>query len=392
MTGECTRVAQLQAAMAGSELDAVVLRLPESIVLATGYWPQMGGLGLVLVPGEGEATLVAPAHEEADVRRRWSGPVEGFAAGRLDMEPAAAAIARLLRALAGRHGLEGATIGYEGGFELVAPPRFDGEPGAVAEGTRQLIRAAFQTDRLVDVTRTLDAIRLVKTDAEIERLRLTNEIAAFGLDAFKEHALAGRTEASLAAVVEAAIVSDGHGHRGARTVRAYATVCSGAATATAWQYFLHGDRRIERDDVVMLELGTCVDGYWSDHTRTVVAGTATDGQREAMAAVLAGVDAALAAAVPGASGGDVDRASRSAVRAGGFEQFPHHTGHGTGFRYHEAAPLLVPDGVDVLRAGMVLAIEPGVYREGLGGFRWEDDAVLGAGGPERLTRTSYGFE
>src|SRR5207245_3851085 len=94
--------------------------------------------------------------------------------------------------------------------------------------------------------------------------------------------------------------------------------------------------------VVMLELGTCADGYWADHTRTVVAGRASDRQCEAMAAVLAAADAAFAAAKPGTAGADVDAASRATVAEHGFEQFPHHTGHGTGFRYHESRPQLVP--------------------------------------------------
>ena len=110
---------------------------------------------------------------------------------------------------------------------------------------------------------------------------MTNEIARFGLDAFKEHAVAGRTEAEIAAEVGAAIVARGHGYKGTRVVRAYPTVWSGPETASGWQYFRSRDRRVEPDDVVMLELGTAADGYWADHTRTVVAGKASDRQREA---------------------------------------------------------------------------------------------------------------
>jgi Xaa-Pro aminopeptidase len=386
------RIEQLQRAMPELGVDALVLRLAENVVLATGYWPQIGGLGIVVVPRDGEATLLAPEYEEPDVRARWSGDFRGFPAIRLDGEPAPAAIARLLGELAAAHGLAGSPIGFEGSFEAVAPPRLDGEPNTVSAGTRSLVCSAFSTDRLVDVTPALEAIRLVKSAADLERLRKTNEVAKLGLDAFKEEAVAGRTEAEVAAAVESAIVSGGHGHRGVRTVRAYATVWSGPETATGWQYFLHRDRRIETGDVVMLELGTCADGYWSDHTRTVVAGKATERQREALAAVFAGVDAAFAAAAPGATGDRVDAASRAAVSAAGFEQFPHHTGHGTGFRYHESRPQLVPGSDHGLEAGMVIVAEPGIYVEGLGGFRWEDDAVVTPAGAERLAETDYGLD
>ena len=175
-------------------------------------------------------------------------------------------------------------------------------------------------------------------------------------------------------------------------MRAYATVWSGPETAVGWQYFLHRDRPIERDDVVMLELGTCADGYWSDHTRTVVAGRASDRQRDALAAVLAAAEAAFAVAKPGVTGGSVDAASRAAVAERGFEQFPHHTGHGTGFRYHESRPQLVPSSDHVLERGMVIVTEPGIYEEGLGGFRWEDNAAVTHEGALRLAATDYGLD
>ena len=386
------RIEQIQHALGDAGADAVVLRLAENVVLTTSYWPQIGGLGIVVVPREGEASLLVPEYEEPEARSRWGGDVRPFPAIRFDGEPTAAAVERLLRELARAHGLERKPIGFEGSFDSVAPPRLDGEPNAIAGGTQGLLRSTFATDRLVDVTPQLESIRLVKTPDELDRLRVTNEIARLGLDAFKEYAVAGRTEAEVAAAVESAIVSGGHGYKGTRTVRAYATVWSGPETATGWQYFLHRARKIEPDDVVMLELGTCADGYWSDHTRTVVAGTATDRQREAMAAVFEAQHAAFDAARPGVTGGEVDAASRAAVATAGFEQFPHHTGHGTGFRYHESKPQLVPGSEHALEAGMVIVTEPGIYEEGFGGFRWEDDAVVTAQGGRRLAETDYGLD
>jgi Xaa-Pro aminopeptidase len=387
-----SRIDDLQQAMAERDVDAMLLRLAENVLLATGYWLQIGGLGIALVPREGVAALLAPAYEEPEVRKHWDGDYRPFPAIRLDGEPAPVAIERILRDLATEHRLAGRRIGYEGSFEAVAPPRLDGEPNTVAAGTLALIRTALGVDELVDVSPELERIRLIKTEHDLDRLRVTNEIAALGLNAFKEHALAGQTEAAVAAAVEGVIVSGGHGYEGTRTVRAYATVWSGPETAQGWQYFLHRDRRIEPDDVVMLELGTCADGYWSDHTRTVVAGTASERQHEALAASQAAADAAFAAARPGVSGGEVDAASRAAVAARGFTQFPHHTGHGTGFRYHESRPQLVPNSDHGLEAGMVIVTEPGIYEDGLGGFRIEDDAVVTEDGAVKLATTDYGLD
>jgi len=221
-------------------------------------------------------------------------------------------------------------------------------------------------------------------------IRRTNEIAVFGLNAFKENAVPGRSEVEVMAAVENAIAVQGHGHRGARWVRGFATICSGPALVGGWQYWRSRTRLIEPGDIVMLELGTVADGYWSDHTRTVVAGKAGARLTEAYAAMRAAAAAAFAAARPGVSGGEVDAASRAAAAERGFTQFPHHTGHGTGFRYHESRPQLVPNSAHILAEGNVIVTEPGIYGAELGGgVRHEDDAVVTPGGAMVLASTDY---
>ena len=74
------RIEQLQLALGEAGADAVVLRLAENVVLTTGYWPQIGGLGIVVVPREGEASLLVPEYEEPEVRTRWQGDVRLFPA------------------------------------------------------------------------------------------------------------------------------------------------------------------------------------------------------------------------------------------------------------------------------------------------------------------------
>ena len=387
-----TRVGQLQQALGEQGVDALFLRLPENVMLATGWWVQIGGLGIVVVPREGEATLLIPEYEAAEVARYWPGDVRTFPAIRFDGPLPATEIPRLLEELAAEHGLAGGSIGYEGSYESAAPPQIDSAPNAVAAPTMALIRSAFSTESLVDVTSILEPLKARKSEHDVEKLRATNEIARFGLDAFKEHAVPGRTEAEIAADVGAAIIARGHGYKDTRVVRAYPTVWSGPETSAGWQYFRSRDRRVEPDDVVMLELGTAADGYWADHTRTVVAGKASERQHEAMAAVFAAQEAAFAAARPGATGENVDAASRAACAAAGFEQFPHHTGHGVGFRYHESLPWLTRRSEDVVEAGMAIVTEPGVYEEGLGGFRWEDNAVVTTEGAVRLAETDYGLD
>lgn len=386
------RIEQLQRGMAEIGVDALFLRLPENVMLAAGWWVQIPGLGIAVVPREGRPALLIPEYEAHELSDRWTGDTLTFPAIRFDGPGAATEIPRLLGEFVADRELQGAAVGYEGSFESIAPAQIDGEPNMIGIPTLDLIRSAFGTQQLVDATGLLERVKAVKTEYDLERLRITNEVAMIGLNAFKEHALPGRSEAEIAAEVGRAIVAEGHGYRGARVVRCYPTVWSGRETATGWQYFRSRNRAVERDDVVMIELGTVVDGYWADHTRTVVAGTASERQRDAMAAVLAAQDAAFAAAVPGATGDAVDRAARETCAAAGFEQFPHHTGHGVGFRYHEAMPWLTKGSDQAVAANMVIVAEPGIYADGLGGFRSEDDAFVTATGAVRLAETSYGLD
>ncbi len=387
------RVSQLQAAMAENDVDAVVLRLAENVVLVTGWYVQIPGLGLVVVPREGAASLLVPDYEADEAAGVWTGDVRTFPAIRNDGPPTGGAIQALLEGLAAEHGVRGGVVGFEGSFETIAPASLAGEPNAVGLPTQALLRETFAAERLTDVTETLESMRAIKSERDLDRLRTVNEVALIGLEAFKERAVPGKSEVEIMAAVEAAVCARGHGHRGARVVRAYATVYSGPDLAAGWQYFRSRTRVVERGDVVMLELGTVADGYWSDHTRTVVAGQAGAAQREAYGAMRAASSAAFAAAVPGATGGEVDRAARETCTAAGFTQFPHHTGHGVGFRYHESRPQLVPGGTDVLAAGMVVVSEPGIYAPELhGGFRHEDDAVVTADGAVPLVTTDYGLD
>src|SRR5262245_13728258 len=99
-----TRVEQIQQALGEIGADAAVLRLPENVMLATGWWVQIGGLGIAVVPREGKATLLIPEYESHEAPRFWSGDVRTFPAIRFDGPLPATEIPRLLGELATEHG------------------------------------------------------------------------------------------------------------------------------------------------------------------------------------------------------------------------------------------------------------------------------------------------
>jgi Xaa-Pro aminopeptidase len=228
-----TRIEQIQSAMASSDVDAVVLRLAENIVLATRWYVQIPGLAFVVVGRAGGATLLVPVYEESEAAEVWSGDIRTFPAIRNDGPPPGVEIARHLGDLAAAHGAAGGVVGFEGSFESLAPGSIHGEPNAVGLPTQALLKETFATDRLHDFTETLEALRAVKSEEEVELIQRTNEIAVFGLEAFKEHAVPGKTEVEVMAEVEHAITVRGHGYEGARWVRGFCTIQSGPDLAAA---------------------------------------------------------------------------------------------------------------------------------------------------------------
>jgi Xaa-Pro dipeptidase len=254
--------------------------------------------------------------------------------------------------------------------------------------TYNLIARAAPDATLIDATAALHHARARKTPDEIARLRLTNEIAARGLKAFCAAYEPGRTEAEVAAQIEAAILSRGIGYKGARHVRSWTQLMTGRASARAYTpHPATSARMIGRGDLGLLELATVVDGYWSDLTRTLVAGAPPDArQDELYAAILAAHEAVMSAARPGMTGAAVDALARREIERRGFgAYFLHHTGHGLGFRYHEPHPFLHPANEDVVEEGMVSSLEPGLYVEGFGGLRLEENIVFAENGVELLS-------
>ena len=165
-------------------------------------------------------------------------------------------------------------------------------------------------------------------------------------------------------------------------------VQSGPNSAEAGRFNRSTGRRLENGDLVLIELATCVNGYWSDLTRTAAVGS----PKAEVAQILDVVNNAQRAAVdgirPGVSAADIDALARDKIAAQGLSSFfTHHTGHHVGFRYHDPGFLILPGESAKLEPGMVITIEPGVYVRELGaGARMEENVLVTASGHETLSR------
>jgi Xaa-Pro dipeptidase len=143
---------------------------------------------------------------------------------------------------------------------------------------------------------------------------------------------------------------------------------------------------LERGDVLILDWGATLDGYISDLTRTFFLGEAEAEMRRVYEIVAQANAAGREAAGPGVACKEVDRAARRVIEAAGYgPAFLHRTGHGIGLEAHES-PYLRSDNESTLAAGMAFTVEPGIYLEGRGGVRIEDNVVVTPEGGRTLSR------
>jgi Xaa-Pro dipeptidase len=228
---------------------------------------------------------------------------------------------------------------------------------------------------------------LRKTAEEIDAIRRANRVANVGLQAFFENLQPGIAETEVAAAVESAIYRpigiDGIFHS-----RGWAMVQAGPNSALAGQFNRSTARRLENGDLVLIELATCVNGYWSDLTRTAPVGSPKPEVEQILDVATKAQQAAVDGIRPGVTANHIDALARDIIAAKGLSSFfTHHTGHHVGFRYHDPGFLILPGESSKLEPGMVLTIEPGVYvPERGGGARIEDNVLVTESGHEILSR------
>lgn len=238
--------------------------------------------------------------------------------------------------------------------------------------------------RWVGGDNAIEGLRAVKDSAELVLMR---EAAKLISDVFLEILpiiKPGITEMALAAEIEYAIKQMGGSGPSFETI-----VASGARSA--WAHARPTRKPLRKNELVVVDHGAILRGYCSDLTRTVFLGRAPARIRRLYDAVLEAQEAARQAIRPGVKAGAVDAAARRTLKRHRLTQyFTHSTGHGLGIEIHEI-PRLGRGEETVLEEGMVVTIEPGVYIEGFGGIRIEDDVVVTSKGAVDLTSASREF-
>lgn len=263
------------------------------------------------------------------------------------------------------------------GFTVVG---FEDEVTTVAH-FRQLTDKIGDGVRLVPVADAIDRLRMIKTERELHLIRQALDLTDIAYGRAASHLQVGMSERQLAHFIDQQfrdLGSDG---------QAFDTIVASGPNA-ARPHHSPGSRSIQRGEPVIIDMGARVSGYCGDLTRTVWVGQSSarlgtmyhlvaEAQRAAFAAIRDGVDAQA-----------VDRAARDVFAAAGMDQFfVHGLGHAIGLRIHES-PFLGTQSREVLQAGQVITIEPGVYIPDWGGVRIEDVVAVEKDGYTNLTHAS----
>ena len=238
----------------------------------------------------------------------------------------------------------------------------------------------FPKSRFVDISKDLAAIRAVKTPDEIAALRAAEKLNCEIWETARGRFRAGMTERQMARIIQKLMIEKGEGE-------AFDTiVCVGKNAAEC--HHEPDDTVWNGREPVLVDMGVKLNGVCSDLTRNHFN---TEAQRhrglygKVYDLVLKANLAAIAAAKPGMTGKALDKVARDVIKKGGFGKcFGHSLGHGVGYEIHEA-PYASKKGDMVLKPGMLVTIEPGIYLEDNLGIRIEDLVLITETGCEVLS-------
>lgn len=233
---------------------------------------------------------------------------------------------------------------------------------------------------MFDVSQDVSSIRRKKSKEEVDLIKKACDLAACALEDAVASIKDVRTEKEFDALLEynlAKIGADG-GWQDHKFI-----VASGARSALP-----HGrasDKAFSVGEWITVDFGARYKGYVSDITRNVFLGDIPEEWKDRHEILLEAQRAAVQVLRPGAQCADVDAAARNVIEKAGYgSAFTHGTGHGIGLDVHET-PTLSPSSKDVLVVGDVVTIEPGIYIEGVGGMRVEDNYVITPQGAECIS-------
>jgi len=384
----------IRRALEQTNWDLLVCAMPANVLLLSGYWPAVG-YSVALATRDGRLGLLVPEDDDDLAEQQsWVDDVVTYAPARIDhLTTAEESVYEAFLRLKHDLGIEADRIGFEqtDGFEPAAYV-----PHMLRASAARLLRKAFPSATLAPADELLSEMRTVKTPAETEHIRTGCRIAEQAFEKGVQILRPGITEVEAAAAFRASLSSCLRDFDHVKRCDGFVQCMSGLNSSKAFgPYPRSRSRTIEPGDLVILRCHCYANGYWADITRTYHMGALDETKERLFGAVLSARDEALRAMRPGVRAAEIDGVARRMLDSCGYGPvFKHPAGHGAGFGATDygARPRLHPLSDDVLQAGMVVKLEPGIYIENYGGIRKADMVAITESGAEVLTRFHWGVE
>ena len=368
------RLERARALLAEHKIDALVIATGTSLNYFTGLrWGQSERFFAWVLPVKGSPFVVCPVFEEGRVRER------------MEAKPATLPAASTTKVYTWNED--------ENPYALLAKALKDTGITTGKIGVEERTQFAF-SDGIAHASPSLTAVsgtpitfgcRAVKSQAELDLMRLANNVTLQVYEAVYKSAQPGMTNRQFSELVSAAYLRCGFPGDASCQVAEYSALPHGSLQPQV----------IRENEIILIDDGCTVEGYQSDMSRTFVLGKATDKQRQVFDIVHKAQAAALSAARPGIPCHAIDDAARKVITDAGYgpdyKHFTHRLGHGIGMDGHEW-PYLVRGNTTPLAAGMTFSDEPGIYITGEFGVRLEDDWVVTPNGGEMFTPQSPSLE
>lgn len=264
-------------------------------------------------------------------------------------------------------------------FNATAKVRRASKIGLEREYVGDLIGAQLrEQNEIVAIDGWLEPLRMIKTEEELGKLRRNFALTDIGHAAARQAMVAGKREIDVWNALHSAIQQAA----GCRVpVGNDCVVGHRQANIGGWPL----DYEIRAGDSLVVDISVVLNGYWSDSCGTYYAGDRSAQQEKMHRTALDALEFGISLVRPGAVAKEIDLKIRQFIADVGFPVYPHHTGHGVGVSGHEA-PRIIPYSNEVLREGMVIMLEPGIYFPGETSVRIEDAMLVTSGVAEVLTR------
>jgi Xaa-Pro aminopeptidase len=254
---------------------------------------------------------------------------------------------------------------------------YEGSQGCASFAT--LIEAMPSVSEWVDAEKDIMALRAVKSPREQAALQIAVQTGDIVFENLLEEVQPGMTEWDIRCLLRGLVDVFAQGES------FDCIVCVGSNASKC--HHRPSLRQLRRGQELLVDMGVWMDGYASDLTRTVFYGKPSKKLGDIYKIVLDANRKAIQAVRAGRTCGEVDAVARGIITKAGYgKYFGHNLGHAVGLAVHED-PRLAPGSKEILKAGMVLTVEPGIYLPGVGGVRIEDMVLVRPNGCEILTAT-----